>query len=129
MGNRATRQPGYVQKQCTFDDSVKFIARHVYNSSFCRKTVHNECQAFRGVLGDWYNTSSRYKPVIPGTSFSDVVKINLVKKGYRQAGPLVGTQLVSKSGEPLELVKQATMLSYDSSHANQRKPSLSRTLK
>ena len=68
--------------------------------------------------------------MVPGTSFADVVKINLAQKGHRKAGPLVGTQVASKSGEPLELFKEDTKLSYDTSHhANQRKPSLSHTLK
>ena len=49
--NKATWQPDCVQKNVVkFCTNQKFVDRHVFNSSFCRKTVVTECQASRR---DW----------------------------------------------------------------------------
>ena len=94
----------------------------MYSSTLCRSTVHNEYQSSTDVWSDWHKTSSRYKPVVPDIPFADVVRANFTQKGYRQAKPLVGTQVVCKAGELLWLVKDKSKLSYNAVHyANQRK--------
>ena len=45
-----------------------------------------------------------------------MVRANLGQKGRGQATPLVGTQVASKSGEPLELFKEDVKLSYNTPH-------------
>ena len=93
-----------------------FVDRHVFNNSFYRKTVLTECQASRREWTERFNVSNSYKPVVSGKSFADVVRANLGQKGHGQARPLVGTQVASKPGEPLELFKEDVKLSYNIAH-------------
>ena len=65
---------------------------------------------------EWFNASNSHKPVIAGKSFADVVRANLDQKGHGQATPLVGTQVASKPGEPLELFKEGVKLSHNIPH-------------
>ena len=65
---------------------------------------------------EWFNVSNSYKPVVSGKLFADVVRANLGQKGRGQATPLVGTQVASKPGEPLELFKESVKLSYNTPH-------------
>ena len=88
---------------------------------FCRKTVVTECQASRRNWTEWFNASNSYKPVVAGKSFADVVRANLCQKGRGQATPLVGTQVASKPGEPLELFKEGVKLSDNTPHHAHRK--------
>ena len=62
------------------------------------------------------NVSNSYKPVVSGKSFADVVRANFGQKGRGQARPLVGTQVASKPGEPLELFKEDVKLSHNIAH-------------
>ena len=111
---KATWQPDCVQKNVEkFCTNQKFVDRYVFNSSFCRKTVVTECQASRRDWTEWFNASNSYKHVVAGKSFADVVRANL---GRGQATPLVGTQVASKPGEPLELFKEGVMLSDNTPH-------------
>ena len=107
---------------CKSISKSKFYA---LNSSSCRKTVYSECQASRRECNEWYTTSNSYKPVVCGTSFADVVKANLGQKGQGQARPLVGTQVESKSGEPLELFKEDAKMSYNAAHHANKKQTTS----
>ena len=108
MVSKTTWRPDCIQKDEVDLKSTKFVYRQVYNSSFLRQTLRNECQASRGMWSEWYSTSNSYKPVVPGISFADVIKANLGQKGHGQARPLVGIQVASKSGESLELLKEDT---------------------
>ena len=56
-----------------------------------------------------------------GKSFADVVRANLGQKDRGQATPLVGTQVASKPGEPLELFKEGVKLSHNTPHHAPRK--------
>ena len=115
--DKATWQPDCVQENdVNYCKNQKFVDRHVSNSSFCRKTVLTECQAFRRKWMEWFNVSNSYKPVVAGKSFADVVRTNLGQKGHGQATPLVGTQVASKPGEPPELFKEGVKLSYNTPH-------------
>ena len=115
--DKATWQPDCVQDNAKiFCINQKFVERHVFNSSFCRKTVVTECQASRREWTEWFNTSNSYKPVVAGKSFADVVRANLGQKGHGQVTPLVGTQVASKLGEPLELFKEDVKLSHNTLH-------------
>ena len=93
----------------------------MFNSSFCRKTVVTECQASRSYWTEWFNASNSYNPVVAGKSFADAVRVNLGQKGREQATPLVGTQVASKPGEPLELFKEGVKLSHNTPHHAPRK--------
>ena len=50
-----------------------------------------------------------------------MVRANFGQKGCRQATPLVGTQVASKPGEPLELFKEGVKLSDNTPHHAHRK--------
>ena len=50
-----------------------------------------------------------------------MVRANLGQKGHGQARPLVGTQVASKSGEPLELFKEDVKLSDSIAHHASKK--------
>ena len=50
-----------------------------------------------------------------------MVRANLGQKGRGQATPLMGTQVASKPGEPLELFKEDVKLSYNTPHHAPRK--------
>ena len=63
-----------------------------------------------------FNASNSHKPVVAGKSFADVVRVNSSQKGLGQATPLVGTQVASKPGEPLELFKESVKLSHNMPH-------------
>ena len=65
---------------------------------------------------EWFNASNIYKPVVADKSFANVVRANLGQKGHGQAIPLVGTQVASKPGEPLELFKEGVKLSHNIPH-------------
>ena len=115
--DEATWQPDCVQENVVnFCTNQKFVDRHVFNSSCCRKTVVTECQASRNDWMELFNASNSYKPVVAGKSFADVVRANLGQKGHRQATPLVGTEVASKPGEPLELFKEDVKLSHNIPH-------------
>ena len=88
----------------------------MFNSFCCRKTVVTECQASRNEWMEWFNASNSHKPVVACKSFADVVRTNLSQKGHGQATSLVGTQVASKSGEPLELFKEGVKLSHNMPH-------------
>ena len=83
---------------------------------FVEKNVVTEYQASRREWMKWFNESNSFKPVVPGKSFADVVTANLGQKGHEQAAPLVGTQVASISGEPLELFKEDVKLSHNQPH-------------
>ena len=68
----------------------------------------------------WSNVKNSYKPVV-SVLFADVIRDNLGHKGHGQARPLVGTQVVSKPGEPLALFKEDVKLSYNAHHALKKK--------
>ena len=74
---------------------------------FIGKLYFTECQASRKEWTEWFNVSNSNKPVVSGKSFADVVRANSGQKGRGQATPLVGTQVASKPGEPLELFKES----------------------
>ena len=112
MVHKVHIQPDCVQNQGNkVCKNNKFAFRYVFNSSSCRKNVVTECQASRWEWMKWFNDSNSCKPVVPGKSFADVVRANLGQKGHGQAAPLVGTQVASKPGEPLELFKEDVKLS------------------
>ena len=48
MVNKTTWRPDCIQKDEVDLKSTKFVYRQVYNSSFLRQTLRNECQASRG---------------------------------------------------------------------------------
>ena len=50
-----------------------------------------------------------------------MIRANLGQKGRGQATPLVGTQVASKPGEPLELFKEGVKLSHNTPHHAPRK--------
>ena len=107
MVTEAKLQPDYVPKEVSSGYNIKlFSSRFVYTSSLCRLSVNTELNASRGKWKDWFNTSSMYKPVVPGRSFADVVRKNSAREGPTNRKPLVNTQVVNKTGEPLELAKE-----------------------
>ena len=115
--DKATWQPDYVQENVAIlCKNQKFVDRYVFNSFCCRKTVVTECQASRNDWMEWFDASNSYKPVVAGKSFADVVRANLGQKGHGQATTLVGTQVASKPGEPLELFKEGAKLSQNMPH-------------
>ena len=108
----ATEQPDCVQENdVNYCKKKQFVDRYVFNCSVCRKTV------FRKEWTGWFNVNNSYKPVVSGKSFADVVRANLGQKGRGQATPLVGTQVASKPGEPLELFKENVKLSHNKKKA------------
>ena len=115
--NNATWQPDCVQDNAVnFCKNKNFVDRFVFNSSFCRKTVLTDGQASRRQWTESFNASNSYKAVVAGKSFADVVRANLGQKGHGQATPLVGTQVASKPGEPLQLFKEGVNLSHNTPH-------------
>ena len=78
-------------------------------------------EASRRDWTEWFNASNSCKPVVAGKSFADVVRANLGQKGRGQATPLVGTQVASKPGKPLELFKEDVKLSHNTPHHALRK--------
>ena len=117
MVEKVIQQPDCVQENdVNYCKKKQFVDRFVFNSSVCRKTVFTECQASRKDWTEWFNVSNSYKPVVSGKSFADVVRANLGQKGRGQATPLVGTQVASKPGEPLEFFKESVKLSHNTPH-------------